>query len=232
MNRNQKIVYAIVLICGLVFTLVSVIIFASTIKFKSNGIKTDATITKIERNYSGDDENFDVYVEFFVDGEKYQGRLNAYEIGFAEGNKVPILYLKDNPGEFIYAKHNFLIATIFLIVGLALLAVTVGLSINHLITKIKIKKLKQTGKKVIATVKQVQDNSKIRFAGSVMKLVSCIGENGKLYEKKILCPINGGIKQGDKLIVYVSYDDADNFVIDVDSVNMGNRATDEVFGKI
>lgn len=66
-----------------------------------NNVKTIATITSIKRHYDNyndydQDVNFDVWVEYEINGETYEAELNSYSSDYQIGKKVEIFYNKDD----------------------------------------------------------------------------------------------------------------------------------------
>ena len=217
MKKRNNLILVLILVAGIIFVLISVIIFAEVTKFKHNGVKTQAVITEIRSYYVNDETEYDVFVEFDVDGTTYSGKLNAYEIGFHEGKEIPIYYMEDNPNDFIYGKRNYFISVIFFLAGVFLLVISVGKIAINLIRKIKIKRIKENGTHVSATVRRIEKNSKVKLLNGFYVTVSCIDDFGRLFEKKIVMQDNL-IKEGDIVDLYYDVENPDKFEIDFENL--------------
>jgi len=217
MKKRNNLILALILVAGIIFVLISVIIFAEVTKFKHNGVKTQAVITEIRSYYVNDETEYDVFVEFDVDGTTYSGKLNVYEMGFHEGKVIPVYYMADNPNDFIYGKRNYFIAIIFLIAGIFMLVISGGKVAATVVRKMKIKRMKETGTHVSATVRRIDGNNKTKGLKSFYVTVSCIDDFGRLFEKKMFIDDNL-IKEGDVVDVYYDAENSDKFEIDFESL--------------
>ena len=204
--------FILVLLSGIIFTGIACFMFIRTADFSENGEKTSAKITRIEERYNGEDTDYYVYVEFFVDGVTYGGRLGTYEIGFTEGKTVPIIYKRDNPSEFIYGKRNNFFAVLFLIAGLFLLFLTVGVYVAKFFSFIKLAAYKRSGRKVFATVTRIEVSDK-SFFGRRPALASFTDEEGMIYEKNYFFGAEE-FKEGDSVTIYVKSGGADDFAVE------------------
>ena len=75
-----------------------------------NNVKTIATITSINSHHDNyndydydNDINFDVFVEYEVNGETYEAELNSYSSDYQIGKKVEIFYNKNDVTQIISA---------------------------------------------------------------------------------------------------------------------------------
>ena len=201
-NDNGRVsVFIAVLFSGLVFVGLAAYLFATAADYSANGEKTDATITRIEEHFDGDDTDYYVYVEFYVDGVKYSGLLGVYEAGFREGKTIPVLYKRDNPKEFIYGKRNNFIAALFFAAGLFMLFLTAGYWAYKLLAAIKLAIYKRNGNMIRATVTRKELSAR-SFLGRNPALVSFTGEEGLIYEKRYIFGADE-LKEGDEVNIYV-----------------------------
>lgn len=119
--KQEKLQSVMSIIFGALIAIFGVYNVNSYLKFKETAVQTTATISNIEvrEEYDRSDGEttvyHDVYVEFDVDGEKYEGELNTYHIGMKKGKTVTIYYEKDNPNNFISSNNMF--GYVLLIVG-------------------------------------------------------------------------------------------------------------------
>lgn len=75
--------------------------------FQTKGFEeTTATITKIEENWRGyneetmeDEYDYDVYVKYTVDGKEYEGKADTYDGSYVEGKEITVFYNPSNPAD-------------------------------------------------------------------------------------------------------------------------------------
>lgn len=137
-------------IFGLIFTIIGALIVfwginlgISGNKFMETALSTTGRITDIQvyrknssyrqsydydYNYSdsrSDDLEYDVYIEYEVDGQIYDGMCNYYIAGMREGDSITVYYSPDNHSDYMVEGQNItnwfvpIIGVIFLIVGLS-----------------------------------------------------------------------------------------------------------------
>ena len=83
--------------------------------FQTKGFEeTTATITKIEENWRGyneetmeDEYDYDVYVKYTVDGKEYEGKADTYDGSYVEGKEITVFYNPSNPAD-IHGDSGFL----------------------------------------------------------------------------------------------------------------------------
>lgn len=95
--------------------------------FINNGTKTEAVINSIKIEGHGEDTDYDVLVEYRVNGKVYYSYLNAYNSNMKVGKTIPIWYLTNNPGKIIYGNNVYIFSWLSLIIGL-------GASIASIVT--------------------------------------------------------------------------------------------------
>ena len=125
-----------------------VLVTIDSLYLKFNGIETTATIYNVDRkieykteydddgdSYEVEEEKCDLYIEYFVDGKRYDSKLNLSTCMKKEGDKVKIYYSKDDPSIYDNDSSYFSI----LGAGLTLLALVICLykSIKELFGKNK-----------------------------------------------------------------------------------------------
>ena len=84
-----------------------------SLHLKFNGVETTATIYKVDKNieykneydddgnsYEVKEEKCDLYIEYFVDGKRYNSKLALSTCMKKEGDKVKIYYSKDDPNVY------------------------------------------------------------------------------------------------------------------------------------
>lgn len=114
MKKSKKKLFLLSLISGLAFLCVGLFLSARTTEFNRNGIKTQAEVVLIEREYDADHhEEISVYVKYTVSNTVYTRKLDYYASNLREGDTVTILYLPNDPSSITYAKTRFLPPAIF-----------------------------------------------------------------------------------------------------------------------
>ena len=129
-----KVMGFVLLIGGIIFLIISLYLYIDGQSFKENVLQTTAVITKVDiyhnthmndRNSltSARRKNYDVYIEYEVDGVKYEGMLDSYITGMDAGESVTIYYDPADPARiksefstnsmvFIFASIGFILAGI------------------------------------------------------------------------------------------------------------------------
>ena len=114
MKTSKKKLLIILLISGIVFLFAGIFLSLRTTKFQRDGIKTQAEIVCIEKDYGNDHkEEISVYVQYTVGSTTYTEKLDYYASNLFVGKIVPIYYLPDNPSSISYAKAQFLPSVLF-----------------------------------------------------------------------------------------------------------------------
>lgn len=111
-------------IVGILFTFIALISLAVVIyfidsnnKFLKNGKETVGIISRIEKEYDGDDVDNTVYVKYHIYDDEYENRINSYSSDMYEGKKISLIYDINNPNH-VKAKFETKIVYIFLILPL------------------------------------------------------------------------------------------------------------------
>lgn len=91
-----------------------------------NYIETEAVITRIETVHRKGKRSHDVYIQFTVDDQSYEGRSNVYKASFNEGDTVKVYYDPDDPSHFrvdagILGWVFIAVAAVFVVVSAKLL---------------------------------------------------------------------------------------------------------------
>ena len=102
MRMKQRLFYLLFFLLGL-----ATLCFGVYMRFfENNGyVKTTAIITQIDETYTGTDSDghseydYDVYVDYTVDGKEYHGKSDLYQSNYEEGKEITIYYNPENPEE-------------------------------------------------------------------------------------------------------------------------------------
>ena len=203
-KNNEKFTSLILLIFSAVLITVATIVVVRSAVFAKEGVKTEATITKIvTRDAEGEDGSIDhdVYVEFLVDGEKYEWRLDTCVFTMKEGQKVPIYYMPYNPDEFTYAGQT----AIFPIFLYGFGAVALGFALVLPISAVKKRKLwqfKKSAGQIKARITEVEYNEKLSVMGKHRLKIKCADGEGREYSASQLVSNGGNVYVNKEIVVY------------------------------
>lgn len=211
MNKNEKKTFIIMFLCAILFLSVGIFLRAQAAHFIKNGVKTEALITEI--TYDPDTDDYDVFVEFEVNGESISGKLDIYSSFMHEGETVNVYYLKNDPHSFSCAEFNKLPFLLCTAASLVLFAAC-GILFFGQIRNIKLKRLKKNGDRVEATIKEITIKNKTSFLGKNPATFTCMDAAHNVYTAKILMSKNETYRSGDKIFVYVDKDNPKKYEID------------------
>lgn len=128
---NYTFFICLIIICSIFGVCLSLLI--KNISYKINGVETTATVYEVDKTinykteydddgtaYEKKEEKCKVYINYNVDNQEYNNKLDVDTCKYDEGDEIKIYYDKDNPNDFVSNSITILlIATIF--TGLALL---------------------------------------------------------------------------------------------------------------
>ncbi len=154
-----------------------------------------------------------VYVDYKVDGVEYTHvKMPYYKKNMEEGKDIKIYYESDNPGLPIKKESiNF-----WLVFGLGMACIAIGVGCPHLIKAIKIKglsKLKRTGRCIKVPIVELSSN-----------FVVCIGEdpvtgqNERFEWKFSEATLYNRMDFDDLLRVYIDEKDPKKYYVDIKAV--------------
>lgn len=149
---NYSFFICLIMICGIFGTFLSLLV--KNFSYRINGIEVIATVYEVDRTvsykteydddgneYEKKEEKCKVYINYNVDNNKYNNKLDVDTCKYDEGDEIKIYYNKDNPNDFVSSSISILlIATIF--TGVVLL-IFVTQSIKSLKKKSKLKRRKK-----------------------------------------------------------------------------------------
>lgn len=222
-----NILWAIFITIGTIFIVVGIVLFVAFSDSSDDKAETTAIITDIVyRGRSGRDKNYDVIVDYEIDGEKYTSRLNAYSSSFYEGKEIQISYDINNPhrvyAEFDYAMFMLIfsgIGSVFFIIG------AVGL-IEGKVKLNRVKDLRNNGEVIYADYLEISVNPHIRVNYRCPFVIVCEWKNPTNGERYLFRSENIWedpeyiIKEKDirKFPVYVKPDCYKKYVMDIDEI--------------
>lgn len=184
MNKVSKIIGIIFASFGLLFLILGIYFYKSDLDFKNKSIKTTGKITEIVTSYDSDgDSTNDVYVEFYVKGNKYNGRINYYTSSMYEGKDIVIYYDAKNPNNF-RADGAVIGTLIFAILGGVFFLIGFVFIISIVLKNKKNKKVMGYNYRINATIIGITMNNSVMINGRhpyVLEANCMSPADGKLY---------------------------------------------------
>ncbi len=227
MKRDVKnyIIWGFLTVMGMIFLIVGIIICVST--FSGAGkIETTGTITEVRSYRKRNREiQYETYVSYYVDGRKYESKLNGGSSSYYAGKEIDIYYDEDEPSK-IGQKSLDILLLLFPVTGM-ILTVIGG---TGLVLVVKRKKkdnyLKENGELIYADYVETIINTSYTVNGRHPYNIICTWKNprdNKVYtfkSKNIWENPKYSIENKNlKLIpVYINPDNIKKYVIDIDSV--------------
>ena len=94
MKKTMTILFSIFAAVGIAMIVGSFILLHAMNQFEENAYEVPGVITDIKEHYDSDDKvSHDVYVKFWYDGEKYEGRrISSYSSDMYVGEEITLLY--------------------------------------------------------------------------------------------------------------------------------------------
>ncbi len=221
-------------IIGVVFTLVGIIMIIIGIAvssigkiFEESAEKTDAVITEINTYYkrTGNDRrrHRDVFVEYVVDGKRYEGELNYYRTGMYEGGTVEIMYNPENPNEIRAGSPSL---ALLILGGIGILFSAIG--IPFIVVGVKSggkKRLKTNGVRMTGVITNDVVITNVTINGYHPHKAECevvdsyTGERYLYSSDSVMNDISCYI--GSEVDVYVDPDDKSRSYVDLESLQAG-----------
>ena len=158
--KTMKIVGGIFAAVGLLMLLGAVALFIAERDFKKTAIETEATIIRMTDN----GESVTVFVEFFVNEERYEGRLGYYSSNMYIGKTVSVYYNPQDPNDFC-GSFDFVGVIILSILGLVFGGVGGGMVASVIIKKIKKKRVMAYNYIISGVISNVDVNRSIAVNG-------------------------------------------------------------------
>ena len=186
MGKRSVLSKIIIFIVSAGFIATGVFVLVDNSRYTKNGVPTEATITDIHSyvDSNGDTEHT-VTVMFEVGGETYGGSLGVYVSGMKVGDKVEVFYMPDNPNDFGCPEYSVLPAVICFVAAAVIACFVVVPVVVSKAKKAKLKRLKESGKHVVARICQVKE-SNTRINGREVARLVCMTADGREYVRKVL----------------------------------------------
>ncbi len=217
---------AIFAFIGVVFMIVGFIMKAEDARFKETALETTAVITDIEAYTRRDSEgkkrtDYDVYVEYTIQGQTIREKINSYSSSMYEGQTITVLYSPDNPFD-VRVDAGFSAHIVFIAMGgffalLGLLLVIIPRAVDS-----EKKKLMETGEQAEGVITDVVRNMSVRINGRHPFKAECrvtdpiTGEVYLYSSKNVTYNIDHLI--GRAVTVYYDPNNRKKYYVDLDSV--------------
>ena len=227
----KKIAYIIgiffIFIGILMITMFNIFIFNFN-KGIQNGEEITATISKIE--------NDNVYVTYIVGNEEFTKKINFYSSTMHIGEKIKIVYEKDNPNKInvkiqdYFGEYGNYFKYIFYIAPISIIFIGVIILSTSIIRDNKRKKLLNNGLRIMGEIKSVEDNALINVNGRHPKrIIATYIYNGIEYESKsedIWFDINDILNTYNikEIPICIDPDNPKNYIMDINDIKskLGN----------
>lgn len=117
-NKTEFLGVIVFLSVGIIFLVVGLLLQFGVFSIdEEDRIYTTATITRIDTYHDSDgDTSHKVYVEYQVDDNLLESKLNTYVSSYYEGKEIDVYYDKNNPSRVQTDGANFL-GIIFIVLG-------------------------------------------------------------------------------------------------------------------
>lgn len=216
---------------GLLFLLygVSLLMLANS---HSKMNTTKAVIVDIERRVTGSGKNkhrqHDVYVEYTdKHGNKHESLLDSYSSSMYTGKEITVYYSDDNPNKVHTPEIEYQMGLMFTIMGAIVFIIGICIGIVILKDRNRIKKLKETGRKVECSILEVRENYKCTINGRHPLIIDCeytddySGITYKLSSKNI--NRYAQVEVGSKIYAYIDRDNHKNYYVDTGNLIEDSR---------
>ncbi|MGN1481156.1 DUF3592 domain-containing protein [Porcipelethomonas sp.] len=206
---------------GIIFVIIGGVVLARNISFMSSAKKTNAEIISINadsyRKDNRDYTSYDVWIEYTVDGDILEEKLNEYNSYMYEGKEIEVYYDPDNPSDVRMESNVF--EFIFLVIGGIFAVIGAVFLIIVIVTGRRVENLKKSGDKLSGTITDVKRNYSIRinnchpFKAECKVINPYDGETYLYSSQNITDDITGFI--GMTVTVYVDRNNKRKYYVDI-----------------
>lgn len=216
----------IFIIAGLIFFFVCVGLVIDTNKFAETAQETTAVITDVQKTrvrrngkYRTD---YDIYVQYEVDGVTYNEELNGGSSVMREGQTLIVYYNPENPRDVRSSKSAGM-QSFAMIFSLVFVAVGAAVGVVPAVKSSKRKKLKETGEQGTAMITSVVLDRSVRINKRHPYKAQCeftdpvTGEKYLYSSEGVMSDIS--YLQGQLVTVYYDPADRSKYYVDLDSVD-------------
>lgn len=222
-------------IVGLIFFAVSLFIVADGKRFSETAQETTALVTdvykdRVRRNGKTRTE-YDVYVQYKVNGNTYNEELKGGSSTMYEGMRITVYYNPQNPRDVRSSLNSdgMIFAALF---ALVFVAVGAGVGIVPYFKMAKLRKLRETGEQMTAMITNVvidrsmKINKRHPYKAECEAVDPVTGEKYLYSSERIMDDIR--YLQGQLVTVYCDPADRSRYYVDLDSVDENTFGTPTV----
>lgn len=223
-NVGSWIAIVILSITAGIFIAIGVSLLVNYNKFMETAEKTSARITEIETYYTKDSDGdrvkkHRVYVEYTVDGERYETLLDSYDFTMKEGGYVDIYYNPADPGD-VMSGSGQVVCYIMMGVGAVMLVVDIIIISGFIASSRKRKRLETDGTAYTGTIIDIRVITNIKVNGRHPYRADCEVIDPITQERYLFSSQNvyKDIRNmvGASVVVYVDNNDPSNHFVDID----------------
>lgn len=222
----------LLVVVGVAFMVVGIFLHTNSVLAKRDWTETEAVIIDIKKErkdtFQGsqgssdyDRYNYYITVQYEANNQTYTTLLDHYSSEMRVGDMEIIYYNPESPSQFASnaGASGGLAACAF---GLAPLIVVFVLIKSEKKEKKNIKQLKESGLKVVATIKELEVDHSVCVNGKyARRLICCIDSVGdvepKCYRSKRIYEDMPYVK-GKSVDVYIDATNSENYFVDLESV--------------
>lgn len=209
----------------IIILITACIVLGNGIKFKNNGVEVTATVTSIIENES----ERSIYIEYEVEGTKYNNKLGYWDEGLDLHSSVDIICLKDDPMT-ISGKSNFILLAIMLFV----IAIGIGLMAffnlkkyykeEYRIYKLLKDGIKKEGTVVCSEELNIYSNHTFNAWALTATIQDEVFNSSKYWVKQPLIDVRDA-----KIDIYIDRNDSNNYYIDLLSIRGGKLQGEDLY---
>lgn len=225
-NKVLILISIIFLIVGVVFLVSGICWLVYGIRFQQKAVTVPAVITQITRHWDSDgDSDYDVFVDYSYEGEKYHDvLLNFYSSTMYQGKEIDILVDPKNPGRITSHYGNIIGSSIFIGLGTIFTLVSICLVVSRKIAESRRKRLMEQGRVIFGTVESIGLNSFYTVNGKHPYVVYCTYKDEykdvvyRFRSEKIWTDPSPVIEPGSEIRIYVDNTNYSRYHVDVESL--------------
>lgn len=179
MKKTMIILFSIFAAVGIAMIVGSFILLHAMNQFEENAYEVPGVITDIKEHYDSDDKvSHDVYVKFWYDGEKYEGRrISSYSSDMYVGEEITLLYNPAYPTRLDVKGAKYWLFGILCGMGVIFLLVGSVYPVIMIIKSIKKKNLLRNGMALSATVEEIRWDTSLTVMGRHPYVIICSYHN-------------------------------------------------------
>ena len=215
------IIYAIV---GIIFLIIGITISVHNNNFLNSAQKTNAVISKIEKEYYNDSDGerktkHSVCVKYEINGKQYEELLDYYSSDMREGDTIIINYSPDDPSKIITNMGSKILGFVIIPLGSIFALLGLILIMKNIHSDQKRNKLIQSGECLTGIITNVERNkyvaiNKIHPYKAECEVIDPYSNEKFLYSSdNIMGNISALI--GREVTVYVDSNNKKNYYVDI-----------------